>query len=85
LPQPTDAAPTGLDLSELPTRKDTFMVTNEEFEALEDLKLTLRRRLDVRVTKNDLARCALAYLVEDCRRHGVKSAVIRPLTRRRGP
>jgi hypothetical protein len=53
------------NLAESPTRKDSFLFTEQEFEALEDLKLDLRRKHEVKVTKNDLARCALHLLVED--------------------
>jgi len=45
-------------------------------------KLRLRRLLDTRVTKNDLARCAIAYLVDDCRRLGGDSPVVAPLKKR---
>jgi hypothetical protein len=53
------------NLADSPTRKDSFLFTEPEFEALEDLKLELRRKHQVKVTKNDLARCALHLLVED--------------------
>jgi hypothetical protein len=46
-------------------RKDSFLFTTKEFEALEDLKLELRRKFDLKVTKNDLARSGIHYLVED--------------------
>ena len=71
------------DLSELPYRKDTFLFTGDEFEALEDLKLSLRRRLDVKVTKNDLARCAIAYMVDEYTRHQEDSPIFTPLRKRR--
>jgi hypothetical protein len=53
------------DLEEAPTRKDSFLFTEAEFEALEDLKLDFRRKYDTKVTKNDLARCAVHLLVAD--------------------
>jgi hypothetical protein len=46
---------------------------------LEDLKLELRRKHDTRVTKNDLARCALQLLVEDYGRHQERSFLGRKL------
>lgn len=79
---PPVATPSTFDLSTLAYRKDTFLFAPEEFEALEDLKLELRRKLDTRVSKQDLLRCAVIYLLEDCRRKGVESAVIAPLKRR---
>jgi hypothetical protein len=85
--RPTDPPiPTvpSFDLADLPYRKDTFLFTAEEFEALDDLKLSLRRTLDVKVTKNDLVRCAVQYLVEDFRSRGEASPVIAPLKKRSG-
>jgi hypothetical protein len=54
-----------LDLADIPTHKDSFLFTPAEFEALEDLKIEFRRKHDLKITKNDLARCALHLLVED--------------------
>ena len=78
-PPKTDALP-AFSLDEKPYRKDSFLFTSEEFEALEDLKLELRRQFDLRATKNDIARCALHHLVEDYRHKGPDSAVIRRLS-----
>lgn len=69
----------GFDLNIRPYRKDSFLFTTEEFEALEDLKLELRRKFDLKVTKNDLARSGLHYLVEDYKRHGEASIAVRRL------
>lgn len=63
--------------NERPSRKDSFLFTNEEFEALEDLKLDLRRRFAIRATKNDIVRCALQHLIEDCRSNGELSIAVR--------
>ena len=52
------------DLDHKPYRKDSFLFTGEEFEALEDVKIELRRTYDVRATKNDLARLAVHHLIE---------------------
>ncbi len=70
------------DLADIPYRKETYLFTSDEFEALEDLKLTLRRQHDLKASKNDLARCAIQYLLEDFRRNGDRSPVIAPLKRR---
>ena len=71
-----------IDLADLPYRKDTFLFTRAEFEGLEDLKLQLGRTLDRKVTKNDLARCAISYLIADYRQHGTDSVIIEPLKQR---
>ena len=84
-PQPAaDAAAVPLDLGELPYRKASFLFTDREFDALDDLKLALRRELDARVTKEDLARCAVAYMVAEFKRRGATSPVFTPLKKRRG-
>ena len=81
-PLPEPPARFELDMSGLPHRKDSFLFTSEEFEALEDAKLAIGRALDVRVTKQNLVRCAVAYLIDDWRRKGANSPVIAPLKRR---
>lgn len=53
------------DISVKPYRKDSFLFTDEEFEALEDLKLELRRTYDLPATKNDIVRAALHAALED--------------------
>ncbi|MGD9895425.1 MAG: hypothetical protein AB7R89_03410 [Dehalococcoidia bacterium] len=91
IPLPSAAAPAAvqdppprfeLDLTAIPHRKDSFLFTTEEFEALEDLKLQVGRGLDIKVTKQNLMRCALAALIDDWRRKGPNSSIIAPLRRR---
>ena len=60
-------------LAEEPYIKNTFLLTQREHDALEDLKLTLRRKHGLRRTKNDLIRCALHHLLEDFQLNGLKS------------
>jgi hypothetical protein len=70
------------DINEKPYRKDSLLFTANEFEALEDLKLELRRRFDLPATKNDIARCALQNLIEDYQQHQEKSVVVHRLKTR---
>jgi hypothetical protein len=81
---PEPDVPQEFDLTQFPYRKDTFLFTSEEFNELDQLKLTLRRVLDKKVTKNDLARCAIHYLVESCRELGAESPVIQPIRKHSG-
>ena len=81
---PEPDVPHEFDLTQFPYRKDTFLCTSEEFNELDQLKLTLRRVLDKKVTKNDLARCAIHYLVESCRELGAESPVMQPLRKHSG-
>jgi hypothetical protein len=71
--RPPSLRRTRYDLDELPLYKASFVFTQEELEALEDLKLELRRELDAKVTKNDLIRSALHMLLEDQAANGQRS------------
>lgn len=74
---PTASSP--FDLNIKPYRKDSYLFTNEEFEALEDLKIELRRKYDLKATKNDLARCAIGHLLADFQQNRDRSFVVRQL------
>jgi UDP-N-acetylmuramate-alanine ligase len=67
------------DINEKPWRKDSFLFTDAEFDRLEDFKLELRRRFDVKVTKNDIARAAFQCLYEDYTHDPRRSAIVRHL------
>lgn len=67
------------DLAEQPYRNDTFSFTDGELEAIEDIKIDLRRKHDIRATKNNLIRCAVHLLVEDYKRNKEKSIAARRL------
>jgi hypothetical protein len=74
--------PARFDSSARADQKYTLAFTDEELEALEDLKLELRRRYDMKTTKTDLVRCGLWDLIEDFRRHGEQSRVLKRLRAR---
>jgi hypothetical protein len=71
--------PTRFDTAARADQKYTLAFTDEELEALEDLKLELRRRYDVRTTKTELVRCGLWDLIEDHRRNGEQSRALKRL------
>jgi hypothetical protein len=70
------------DINENPHRKDSFLFTDKEFEALEDLKLELKRKFDLKATKNVIARCALQHIFEDYEQNKENSIVVRILKNR---
>lgn len=70
------------DINDKPYRKDSFLFTDDEFEAMEDLKLDLRRKFDLKATKNDVARGALQYLFEDYYRNGESSVIVKKLKKK---
>jgi hypothetical protein len=71
------------DINANPYRKDSFLFTDEEFEALEDLKLELRRKYDLKATKNDITRSAMQNIFEDYELHKENSIVVRILKTRK--
>jgi hypothetical protein len=69
-------------MSRYPLYKASYLFTQEEQEALEDLKLELSRQFGDKVFKNDLIRAALHLLIEDYNANGAKSYVTRKTRRR---
>ena len=79
LTEPATKTVSRFDINEKPWRKDSFLFTDSEFDRLEDFKLELRRRFDLKATKNDIARAAFQHLYEDYTNDPSKSAVVRHL------
>jgi hypothetical protein len=80
VPHPELASPpSAFDINAKPYRKDSYLFTDEEFEAMEDLKLELRRKYDVKAIKNDIARSAIGFLISDFQRNRDKSYIVRHL------
>jgi hypothetical protein len=73
------SSPSTFNLNAKPYRKDSYLFTDEEFEAMEDLKIELRRKYDVKAIKNDIARCAIGFLITDFQRNRDKSYIVRHL------
>ncbi len=67
---------------EEPTRKTTFLVTPDEAEILEELKLQLRRRFKVKATKNDIVRAAIRLVGQDFAKNQQTSFLARKLGRK---
>lgn len=70
------------DLNNRPYKNNTFAFTEEELEGIEDLKLELRRKLDLHATKNDLVRCAIHSLIEDYRENKQTSFIVRRIRKK---
>jgi hypothetical protein len=63
-------------------QKYTLQFTEPELEAIEDIKLDLRRRLGMKISKIDLVRCGLGELIEDYQQHGDESRLVQRLRTR---
>jgi hypothetical protein len=85
--QAVKAAPAAVprfNLMDEPLRNATFVFTDDELEALEDLKLELRRELGKKVTKYDLVRAGLHLLFEDHVANGDRSYATRKIRKKPG-
>jgi hypothetical protein len=80
--KPASIADPHFDLGELALYKGTFVFTQEELDALDDLKLELHRELDAKITKYDLVRCGLHMLLEDYAANGGRSYVSRKMRKK---
>jgi hypothetical protein len=71
------------DLSEEAYRKDSFFFTDDEFNAIVDLKITIARKEGIKITKTDLARIAFKLLMDNYLKEGEKSLIITCLHKRK--
>lgn len=69
------------DLGRIPDTRFSLRVTQDEYEALDDVERDLRRTYAVAASKNDLIRCALHHLLEDYQRAKGSSLLLRRLKR----
>lgn len=79
---PASLASTAFSLDDEALYKASYVFTPQELEALEDLKLELKRELDSKITKNDLMRAALHMLVEDFQNNLTSSYIHKKLRKR---
>jgi hypothetical protein len=73
------------DLRQPATEKQTFTFSLDEVTALDDLKLELRRKFDLKTTKYELARLAIHALVGAYEEDGTDSPLLRSLREKRFP
>jgi hypothetical protein len=67
----------GFDLAEHPYRNNTYSFTQDELDKLEDIKLDLKRNLDMRTSMNEIIRAALHILFDDYDKNGERSSVVK--------
>ena len=64
------------NVNDAPSIKETFLITDGEYEGMEDMKLQLRRLLDMKASKQDIIRCAVQHIIEDFRKHPEASIIV---------
>jgi hypothetical protein len=75
----SSSKPFRFDTAGKAVQKYTLAFTDEELEAMEDVKLELRRRHALKTSKVELVRCGLWDLIEDYKRTGEQSRLIQRL------
>jgi hypothetical protein len=79
---PGPSAPLGFDINRPTTSRDSLRLSMDETKALDDLRQTLKWDFDVTVSKNDICRSALHWLLEDFASKGQKSVAVARLKRK---
>jgi hypothetical protein len=70
------AEPLGFDINQTPTSKYTLAFTMAELEALDDLKVNLRKIYGLKAPKIDIIRSALHHILKDYKANGETSIVV---------
>ena len=71
------------NVNEAPSIKEMFLITDGEYEGMEDMKLQLRRLLDMKASKQDIIRCAVQHILEDFRKHPEASIIVSRLQQKK--
>ena len=80
--RPIDANVSRWRITARPGHRTSFDFTDEELDALEDVKRDAHRQHDLRTTKQDLVRHAVHNLLSDYEEHGEQSWIIQKLRKR---
>lgn len=78
---PAPEAP-GFDINRPTASRDSLRLSLDETRALDDLRQALKWDYDLSVTKNDICRVALHWLLEDYRAKGERSTALTRLRRK---
>jgi hypothetical protein len=78
----SDIPSTEFDINRAPNEKETFLCTTDELEALEDLKVKLRRVHGLRSSKQDIERSGIQHLATDYAKNGEASIIVQYLKKK---
>jgi hypothetical protein len=76
------SSPSVFDINRATTSRDSLRLSMDETRALDELRQTLKWDYDVTVSKNDICRAALHWLLEDFASKGEKSVAVARLRRK---
>jgi hypothetical protein len=75
--------PQVFDLNIKPDRKGTYLFTDQELYAIDDLKKDLKRRHDLAATQYDIVRSAVYTIVADYRQRGSESIIVQHIKKKK--
>ena len=72
------------NINDNPTIKETFLITDGEYDSMEDMKIQIRRLFDMKASKQDIIRCAMQHVLDDFHNHLEASIIVRRLKQKKG-
>lgn len=81
-PATSPPRPAGFDLNRTTASRDSLRLSLDETRALDELRAALKWDYDLVVSKNDICRAALHWLLEDFAAKGEKSSAVTRLRRK---
>ena len=71
------------DINDNPTIKETFLITDGEYDSMEAMKLQIRRLFDMKASKQDIIRCAVQHVLEEFQKHPEASIIVSRLKQKK--
>ena len=71
------------NINDNPTIKETFLITDGEYDSMEDMKIQILRLFDMKASKQDIIRCAMQHVIEDYDKHPKVSIIVSCLKQRK--
>lgn len=79
---PSQVEPAGFDITRETASRDSLRLSIAETKALEAMRSALKWEHELTVSKNDICRVALHWLIEDFRTKGERSQAVARLRRK---
>ncbi len=71
------------NINDNPTIKETFLITDGEYDSMEAMKLQIRRLFDMKASKQDIIRCAVQHVLEEFQKHPEASIIVSRLKQKK--
>ncbi len=71
------------NINESPTIKETFLITDSEYDSMEDMKIRIRRLFDMKASKQDIIRCAMQHILKNFHKRPEASIIVSRLKQKK--